>query len=621
MRTGFFILFLAFSATVLGVAPKATFTENKGQWPEQVLYRALIPGGMLFVERSAFTYVLYSGGPLHHHGQAHQPGEAEDAGKAHAYRVHFEGGRAQVTEGSLRQTHYENYFLGKDPSHWGTGCGVFGEVLLKNVWPGIDLRLDGRNGIKYEFIVAADADPSDIRLEYEGQDGLELKDGRLLVKTTAGMVTEEAPVSWVAGAKCALVRQPEVRTKYVLDHNSIGFGLEGLPPHQPVIIDPVLTFSSFSGSTADNFGFTATYDGGGHLYGGGIVFGIGYPVTLGVVQSGFGGDIIDMGISKFSPDGSTLLWSTYIGGSQGNESPHSMVVNAAGELYVMGVTGAPDFPVTLGCLDASFSFGPAVNFVVGEGYEHDNGADIVIVHLSSDATQFLGSTFVGGTDADGLNLSSFLDYNYGDPFRGEIILDEQERPVVVTSTRSTDMPVSANATQPAAGGGQDGYVCMLDPGLTTLLWGTYYGGSADDAAFGVQQSGDGRLYITGGTRSTDLPMAGASYHPNSAGGTDGYVASFAADGSALLSATYLGTASYDQCFFVQVDLAGSIYVVGQTRGAYAVSGGVYANPNGSQFIHKLNDDLSASLWSTRIGTTGTEDISPAAFLVSDCGQI
>ncbi|MEO8588383.1 MAG: PKD domain-containing protein, partial [Flavobacteriales bacterium] len=612
------------TASVLGIAPQATFTENRGQWPEQVLYRALIPGGALFVERSAFTYVLFSNEPLRHHGQD-QPAEDPGERTSHAYRVHFEGGEASGAEGSLKQAHYENYFLGNDPTHWGTGCGVFGEVLLKNVWPGIDLRLSGKEGIKYEFIVAPGVDAAIVRLRYEGQDGLRLKQGALHVQLTTREVVEESPVAFTRKTSGTRFEQDEVHPldcSYVLDGDVLGFLLDAFKEHEhELIIDPVLTFSSYSGSAADNFGFTATYDSGGHLYGGGIVFGVGYPETLGVVQSNFAGDIIDIGISKFSPDGSALVWSTYLGGSQGNESPHSMVVNAAGELYVMGVTGSPDFPVTPGCMDASFSPGPPVNFVVFEGYVHNNGSDAIIAHFSSDATQLLGSTFIGGSDSDGLNLSPALDYNYGDPFRGEIILDAQERPVMVTSTRSIDMPISANAPQPTPGGGQDGYACLLDPGLTTLLWGTYYGGSADDAAFGIQQAGDGRLYITGGTQSTNLPMTGIPYHASGAGGTDGYVVSFAADGSALLAATYLGTGSYDQCYFVQIDLSGGVYVVGQTRGPYPVSGGVYANPNGSQFIHKLSSDLSTSIWSTRIGTTGTEDISPAAFLVSDCGQI
>ncbi len=567
------------------------------------------------MERDAFTYVVASGGHKHASGRS----DREEPYLRHAYRVHFVGGAAQRATGAERMSHYANYFLGNDPAKWAGGVGVFGAVDLEEVYPGISLHADADHGLKYDWLVAAGADAARIRLRFEGQDMLEVRDGLVFVTTSAGQVIEQRPVAWseVRGERIP------VPCEYVQDGNEISYRFpKGYDARYPLVIDPTVIFGSYSGSSANNFGFTATYDNAGHLYAGGIAFGIGYPVTLGVLQFNYGGDVIDMALTKFAPDGMSLIWSTYLGGQSGNESPHSMVVDSNDELYVMGVTGASDFPTTAGCLDASFGFGPQINFVIGEGYTHFNGADAVIAHFSNDATQLLGSTFIGGSQADGLNLSAALDYNYGDPFRGEIILDAQERPIMVTSTISTDMPVSANATQPSIGGAQDAYVCMLDPSLSTLLWGTYHGGSLDDSAFGVQQAGDGRIYVTGGTQSADLPMAGTPYHASSSGGVDGYITGYSADGSAMVAATYLGTAFYDQSYFVQLDQAGFVYVVGQTRGAYPVSAGVYSNPGSTQFIHKLDHDLTNSQWSTRIGSgLGTEDIAPSAFLVSDCGQI
>ncbi|MFN3875199.1 MAG: hypothetical protein ACK4L7_04725 [Flavobacteriales bacterium] len=139
MRTLACLLFVALAAGALAASPTAPFVENKRQWPDQVLFRALVPGGALFVERSALTFVQFSDSPLRHHGHAHA-GPIGDHGKAHAYRVHFEGGAAQAWEGGSRQPYYENHFIGSDPARWGAGCAVYGEVLLKGVWPGIDLR-------------------------------------------------------------------------------------------------------------------------------------------------------------------------------------------------------------------------------------------------------------------------------------------------------------------------------------------------------------------------------------------------------------------------------------------------------------------------------------------------
>ena len=625
MRTGFFILFLGLSATVLGGAPKATFTENKGQWPGQVLYRALIPGGALFVERSAFTYVLYSGGPLRTHGHVHHPGEVEDEGKAHAYRVHFEGGQAQGSVGSVRQPQFENFFIGADDSHWGTGCGVFGEVLLKNVWPGIDLRLDGTNGLKYDLIVALGANPDLIRLRYEGQDGIQLVDGELRISTTAGGIVEDAPRSWVnLLSGIDNIREP-VPSAYRLNGNTVSFDVIATTAG-PLTIDPTLTFASYSGSTADNFGYTATYDDEGHLYGGGIVFQTGYPVTLGVLQGFWAGGNIDVGISKWSSDGSTLIWSTYLGGS-GNESPHSMVVNSSHELYVMGSTGSGDFPTTGAALDGTFNGGPALagwtNISGGYGFTHASGCDIYVSHFNVDATALVGSTYVGGNDNDGLNSSVLLTHNYGDHFRGEIALDPAENPVVATTTRSGNVPISPGAPQPVFGGGvQDGYCFRLNPALSTLLWGTFLGGSGDDNALGVQFDSGGQVFVSGGTTSVNLPMAGTPFQSTFSGAADGYVMRYSAAGNALLSSTYLGTPAYDQSYFVQLNTADEVFVVGQTHGNYPMTPGKYGTVNSAQFIHKFDHALGASIWSTRIGNGNvTGDISPTAFLVSDCGQI
>ena len=607
--------------------PVATFTENKGQWPENVLYRTRFPGGALFVEKNAFTYLLYQGGPMAHHGHDHD--EPEEPLRAHAYRVTFEGADMATGFGQNQQAHYENYFLGNDASKWGSACGVYGAVVLHQLYPGIDLRIEGSKGLKYEFIVQPGVDPAVIRMRYDGQDVITKWDGWIHVKTSCGGVTEEAPVAYIDRPfipSCFGNSRPAehipMDCAYMLRDNVVTFNVDKVP-NERLIIDPDLTFGSFSGSTADNFGFTATYDDDGALYGGGIVFGDGYPTTLGVQDASFNGGTMDIGISKWSPDGTQLLWSTYLGGLFGNESPHSLVVNDNEELYVLASTGSSDFPVTGGCMDGSFGGGPWLTFGIGYGYDHGSGTDIAVAHLSADATGLIGCTFVGGSGNDGINNSSGLAWNYGDSFRGEIALDAQEHPVVSTTTSSVDATISGNAPQSSYGGGaQDAYFFRLDPGLTSMEWGTFHGGSDDDSGYGVQMASNGEMFFTGGTTSADLPMSGNPADNSYAGSRDGYIARFNAVGDQRLSTTYLGTDSYDQSYFVQLNLADEVFVVGQTNGAYPVTPGKYSNAGSTQFIHKFSQDLSTSLWSTVIGSgQGDEFISPSAFLVSDCGQI
>ncbi len=592
------------------------FHENHGQWPAQVLFRARTQAGAVFVERSALTYVVQSGGPQH----ASAPDAIHPPYREHAYRMRFVDGQAQGHAGDERLPHYVNYFIGDDPSRWAGGVAAFGGVRLSQVYPGIGMRLDGHGGLKYEWVIDPGADPARIRLEFEGQDKLRVEGGLLFVETSAGQVIEQRPVAWTERDG----RREPVRCEYRLEGNLLSYSLpDGFDHASTLVIDPTVVFSSYSGSTGDNFGFTATYDASGHLYGGGMVRSTGYPVTLGVVQSSYGGGENDIAVSKFTPTGNNLVWSTYIGGSL-NEVPHSMVVNSANELFILGTSNSSNFPTTAGCWDNSFNGGTTPPFAVTSyGFTYTNGCDIVVVHLNSAATALIGSTWVGGSGNDGLNQSTPTNRNYGDPFRGEIILNQDEQPIVVTSTSSTNLFTTANAVQASlAGGGLDAYVFRMDAGLTSMLWATYYGGSGVDAGFGVQTASNGETYITGGTTSTNLPSAGSpAFASNGGGAADGFIARFHPTGAPLLSTTYVGASGLDLPYFVQLNTADEVFVVGQTTGPYPITPGKYNNPNATQFLHKFSSNLSASLWSTRIGGSGSENISPSAFLVSNCGQI
>jgi len=612
VRLLWILLLLFFAMVAQGAAPRATFTENKGQWPASVLYRVMLPHGALFVERGAFTYVLQKGGSAHHHGEA-QTGHAHDPLVSHAFRVHFVGGHASSAVGGTRQGHYENFFLGNDTSKWGTGCGIFGEVVLNDVWPGIDLHIDGRTGLKYELVVAPGVDPAQAKFRYEGHDGLELKNGALVVNTKAGPLVEEPPISFQT-------RGRTVESSYHLSNQLVSFDLGSFDRTLPLTIDPTLTFASYSGSSGNNFGFTATYDASGHLYGGGIVFDVGYPTTLGVLDDSFNGGTIDVGISKWSTDGAALEWSTYLGGS-GNESPHSMVVNDNDELYVFGSTGSSNLPTTPGCVDNSFGGGPALTFIIGYGYDQPFGTDMFVAHLNTTATALIGCTYMGGADNDGINNAPELAHNYGDSFRGEIIVDGAGNPVIASNTSSAGLPVPGGPQGSYGGGTQDGYCFRLDPLLATVLWSTYIGGLGADAAYGVQMDSDGELFVAGGTASSDLPMAGAPFQGSFSGTADGFIMRYGLGGT-LIGSTFLGTSAYDQCYFVQLNTADEVFVVGQTHGNYPVTPGKYTVAGSSQFIHKFGHSLSTSSWSTRFGNGSIDqDLSPTAFLVSDCGQI
>lgn len=597
-----------------------SYTQNKGQWDEQVRFRAKMNFGNFYLENDGFTYLFYEKSVFSRENHTNKDYEIPDEIKAHALRTKFlNANPSPQIEPSKPLSHYENYYLGKDRSKWATGVKSFQEVLYKDVYDYIDLKIyQYAQYAKYDFEVAVGGDPADIKFQYSGYDKVYIKNGSIHVKTSLGEMIEKAPLVYqiIDG------KEVEVECKYRLDGDIVSFDFpKGYNDHFKLIIDPILIFSTYTGSTSDNWGFTATYDNAEFTYAGGVVFGAGYPVTTGAFQMNFSGGIaptVDIGISKFLPDGTGLVYSTYLGGN-GCESPHSLVVDDFDNLFVLSTTSSPDFPVSIGAYDEVFNNG--ISFVPNY-YTYANGSDIAVTKFNANGTNIIGSTYVGGSDNDGTNANNAIRYFYGDPFRGEIIVDAAGNCIVTSCTHSTDFPVTGNAPQPVHGGLSDAVVFRLNQSLTALTWSTYWGGSGDDTGFGVQLDSNGDIYISGGTNSTDLLTSPGTLNPNNLGGIDGYITKFSANGNTMLGSTYLGTAATDLTFFIQIDANDDVYIIGISEGAYPVTPGKYSNPNSNQFIQKLNNNLSTSVWSTVVGTgNGTVDVSPTAFLVNDCGLI
>jgi hypothetical protein len=299
------------------------------------------------------------------------------------------------------------------------------------------------------------------------------------------------------------------------------------------------------------------------MYGGGIAMSIGYPTTLGAYQTSFGGGECDVSISKFNASGSTLMFATYIGGSN-SEFPHSLIVNENNELYIFGTTGSTNFPTSVNAYDNTFNGGTScsVNYK-----SFSLGSDIFIAKLNQNGTQLLGSTYIGGSNNDGFNLNKYLVYNYADEARGEIILDENSNVYITSSTNSINFPTSTNAYQTTFGGSQAAIVCKLNHDLTNLLWSTYFRGTDTSAVAGYSISlGENHsVYITGGTNARALTTMTTGVQTSYGGGiTDGYVAHFNNFGTILLDFTYFGSNYYDQSYLIKTDKYFYPHIVGQT---------------------------------------------------------
>lgn len=629
------------------VSPTLKLTENKGQWADKILFKAQLDGGVLFLEKTGLTFNFYDKikyRRLHHGGVV--TGKYKDLDiKGHAYKITFEGCNSITSaEKAQEGSDYENFFLGNDKRKWKGNVRNYHQVFLRNIYNGIDYEMiTAVNRLKYNFHVKANADPANIRLRYEGADRVKLQEGILFVTLSVNDVQEQKPYAYqlIHGSV------KEVKCEYLLRNKILSFNFpEGYNKKYELVIDPILVFAAQSGSTADNFGMSATFDSQGNLYAGGTVYDNGYPATLGAFSGSFtgtpnGGTLTDVVITKYNSSGTNLIYSTYFGGSE-TEIVSSMIVDNNNNLCFYGATSSTNFPITTGAFDNIFNGGNALLFY-NNGTGYVNGTDIYIGKFNSTGTSLLGSTYLGGSDNDGVNhvnhltqigqnvfefITDSLQQNYGDQYRGEIQVDAFNNIYITSSTRSSDFPI-LNAYDNSLGGKQDAIVSKLNSSLTQLLFSTYLGGSANECGNSLIVNQLQEVYVTGGTCSADFPVTtGANSTSYNGGKSDGFISHFNAAGSGLMHSTFVGTNNYDQSYFIQSDRHNDIYVYGQSLGNMpVVNSGTsttapFNNPGTHQFITRYDSLLAIKNLSTVFGSSNSHmDISPSAFAVDKCDNI
>lgn len=624
-----FILILPAVLLVQSASAQMEFIQNKGQWDSKVIYRGDFSTGSFFLENQGFTVLLHNPDDLQNiseqmHG--HNPNTATTGQpvtlRSHAYKVKFLGSPSYIqTVPDKIQPYSNNYFIGNDQSKWAPACQLSQAVTYSNVYPNIDVRYySDAAKLKYDIIVHPGGNINAIAMQYTGVDKIQVKNKELLVNTSVGNVKELYPYSYqvMDGQK------KTVDCKYVIKDNIVRFKVDDYDPATTVIIDPALIFATFTGSTQDNWGYTATPGPDGTFYAGGIAFGVGYPVSPGAFQTTFGGGVnedntgpYDIAIIKYSANGSNRLYATYLGGTS-NEQPHSMICDQQGNLIVAGRSTSPNYPKTI----------PQIG--TGGGY------DIVVTKINANGTAILGSIKMGGIQDDGVNIRGkyvapdgpdATRRNYGDDARSEVILDAANNIYLASCTKSSTFPVTPGTPiQEFFGGGrQDGVIIKFTPNLNSVLFSTYFGGTGDDACFVLSQNPlTGNLYVAGGTNSPNLPgdKTGVMQGTFQGGEVDGFVTEIKNDGSGIIKTTYQGTTGNDLVYGIQFDKNGFPYIMGTTTGNWPVQNAAYSNPGSKQFISKLQPDLSAYVYSTVFGTSASvPNLSPIAFLVDRCENV
>jgi hypothetical protein len=547
-----------------------TFERNEGQADPAIRFLSRGSGYSLFLTSTDAELRLKSGD------------------ESAAVRWQMVGGNrnARIAGESLLPSK-TNYFLGNDPSQWHTGVSNYARVRYAGVYPGIDLVYHGnQRQVEYDFVVAPHASPKQIRVAFDGVESMRIgNDGELILATAHGDLVQPRPVVYQE----ANGRRRTVDGRYALLANrEVGFIVGRYDRSKPLVIDPVLMYSSYFGGSGLDQGLGIAVDGSGNAYVTGMTDSASFPGSGGSsLQSSIGG-LTDVFVTKINAAGTAVVYSTYLG-STGDEYAHALAIDGSGNVYVTGVTNSASFPgVTGGSLQSSFSGGTY---------------DAFLTKINAAGSAIAYSTYLGGTADDGGQ---------------EVVVDGSGNAYLLGYTASSTFPgVSGSSIQPANnGGGGDAFLAKIDATASNITYATFLGGSGYDGPSDIAIDGAGNAYVSGFTDSTNFTgVNGSSLQSANAGGTyDGFVTKINAAGSAITWSTYLGGSGMEFVSAIALDSSGNVVVAGDTDSASfpGVSGSSLqpslAGANDA-FITKINNGATAILWSTYLGGNALDVVS------------
>jgi hypothetical protein len=530
------------------------FFENQGQLDEEVAYYARQGGASLY-----FT-----------------PGEMVMALPESVLRLRLVGANPRVRiTGAEEQAARFSHFAGSDPDGWHSGIRSYGQVVYHDLYPGVDLRYVGRNGaLKYEFVLQPGADPAAIRLSYAGVEEIRLTDdGDLLIvpegADSAAPLRDAAPLVY---QEIDGLGVPVAANFRLYDDHTYGFALGTYDPAYPLVIDPDLSYSTFLGGGNGDRAEAIALDGDGYVYVAGRTWSGDFPTTAGAYDQNSHGSG-DLFVSVLDPTLSTLLYSTYLGGGD-SELVFDLILDDAGQVYLMGLSNSGDFPTTVGAYDVGYN---------GSG-------DAFVSVLDSTLSTLAYSTFLGGGASDWAMAAR---------------LDGAGNVYVVGYTDSSTFPTTAAAYDRSHAGGHDAWVGVLNPTLSSLLYATFLGGAGDEVGGDLALDGAGKVYVAGRTASSDFPTTASAYDTGHNGGSDAFVSVLDLSLSSLSYSTFLGGSGDDMCYEMALGGEGSVLLVGDTPSAdFPTTSGAYdTSPNGSSdvFVSMLDPTLSNLSYSTLLG--------------------
>ncbi|HUF05570.1 MAG TPA: SBBP repeat-containing protein [Aridibacter sp.] len=639
-----------------GFSVQAYFEENRGQDHEEVRFRARARGYDLFLTPSEAVYSFSAPSvPPEESGAEGRPA----GGTSSTIRMSLAGNASrQVLQGSGQLPGEVNYFLGSDRNKWRSGVPTFSEVRAADVYPGIDLIWKGsrERSVRYDFVVSPGVSPERISWEIEHAEDVQIDaDGSLLFRTPAGTLRHKKPSSYqeIDGALVP------VESDFVLDVSgekaNVSFKLGPYDRSRELVIDPtidlgILGSSSYIGGSGRDEAHAIYVDEDGNIYVAGNSISSDFPTTPGSFDPTWN-QARNIFISKFRPDGRTLIFSTFLGGAGGSEFG-DMRIDDTGNIFVAGFVFADSFPTTKGAFDESYNgdqdavvakLDPTGSSLVYSTYFGGAGSDVAlgIDFDSSGGVYFAGVTgevgsatfpvtdgafdttinglndgFLAKLSADGSTLEycTFLGSSMFDNAL-DVAVDDQGRAVVVGKTGAGDFPVTKGSFDTTFDVADDAFVTKFVADGSGLVFSTFVGGSGGDTADSVVVDGDGNIFVTGHTSSsapTAFPTTPLAFDTTHNGINDAFVFKMTPDGTDLIYSTLLGGSLNDWGFDIAIDQEGNAYITGKTSGGSPVfpttAGAFDETHNGFEdgYAAKISADGSSLLYSTFFGAGNDE---------------
>ncbi|MBI1852007.1 MAG: SBBP repeat-containing protein [Planctomycetes bacterium] len=502
-------------------------------------------------------------------------------------RVRFQGAGSDPKATALDELPGKvNYLVGRDPSQWHRNVPTFARVRYESVYPGVDVVYYG-NGkqLEYDLVVAPGADPNAITLAFDGTTRVRIDaDGRLVIGTNGGDLVQLPPVIYQPNGD----ERHSIPGGYVaMAENCIGFEVGDYDASKPLIIDPTLLYSTYFGGSFHDDASAIAIDEDGNVYLAGTTFSDeGHDFPLNGCDESFNGGFRDVFVSKLDAAGTTLEYSTYLGGSD-EDYGYAIAVDANGYVAVVGTTKSGDFPAIS-------------SFQSNLRGDHDAFA----AKLSPDGSSFVFSTYIGSDD-----------YDNGTG----VAMDSAGGVIVVGNTWSDTFPTKS-PMQPTYGGGLfDGFVAKLRSDSGVLVWSTFLGGESLESCEGVTVDSSRNVWVCGYTDSDGFPCKNA-FQKDRAGADDAFVTEIKADGQSMIFSTYVGGGDSDEAHGIALDPEKNAYVTGLTYSAdFPTIDGYQTGQGGADaFVSKVKYDGSELVYSTHIG--GSSDDFGDAIAVDRYGN-